>query len=211
MTARKYNKLNETQWAEARTLWESGEPTLNDLADHFGVTTRTLQAHFHKHATVKGAKAPEIAIRVHDAVIEDAIGDLAERQRLGKQARARTVANMRAIESLAMQQIETMRSDPATTVRASATLRALALAAQVIERAQSTTWTALGIERSDQTEELPRIVVECLSDQQIREWRDRSDVDLELHGRLAPSSVPAADDGDPGADAIIFEGQRADE
>lgn len=68
---RTYNRLSPAVWAEIRALWETGEPTLEELALRYSVTTRALQSHFHKNDTKKGAKAMIIAAKVKEAVFAD--------------------------------------------------------------------------------------------------------------------------------------------
>jgi hypothetical protein len=80
--------LTPSQWAEIRALWETGETTLNELSERYGVTTRTLQAHFAKQKAVKGSKAKEIAAAVTEAVSPTASRIVKqELQRAGKRDR----------------------------------------------------------------------------------------------------------------------------
>jgi hypothetical protein len=69
-TKRKYQRLALSTWAKICGEWEIGDVTLAELSDRFGVNTRTLQAHFAKHAVVKGAKAAELASSVKEELFK---------------------------------------------------------------------------------------------------------------------------------------------
>jgi hypothetical protein len=43
---RKYQRLAPSIWAKICAEWETGDVTLPELSDRFGVNTRTLQTHF---------------------------------------------------------------------------------------------------------------------------------------------------------------------
>ena len=58
---RKYARLSPSSWAEVRASWETGEHTLPELSDRYGVSPRAIQVHFAKHDCKKGAKAAEMA------------------------------------------------------------------------------------------------------------------------------------------------------
>lgn len=165
--SRKYTKLAPTTWAEIRALWQTGDPTLEELSVRFGVTTRTLQAHFEKHKTVKGEKAKEIAIAVREAVHAEYLETSDAVIAKAKEARASAFNNAEIIEGLVMAQLSAAQTDPAAAFRASAAIKTLALAAQALERIQCIKTAALGLDRLDMGEELPEIIICDLSEEEI--------------------------------------------
>jgi hypothetical protein len=73
-TKRKYQRLAPSVWAKICGQWEIGDVTLAELSDRFGVNTRTLQAHFAKHAVVKGSKAAQLALAVKEELFLSTAG-----------------------------------------------------------------------------------------------------------------------------------------
>jgi len=56
---RKYIRLSPSTWAELRAYWESGDHTLAELSDRYGVSPRAIQSHLSKLGSEKGSKAAE--------------------------------------------------------------------------------------------------------------------------------------------------------
>src|SRR5215469_14670617 len=121
---RKYSRLTPTAWAEIEAHWQTGEQTLEDLSAQYGVTTRTLQAHFKKHAIVKGEKAKEIAAAAHAAVIAENLDDRQQRERLARDARWKAFAIGEEIETVMAQQVAAIKSDPSLAPRAMTAIKA---------------------------------------------------------------------------------------
>ena len=168
---RAYNRLSPAVWAEIRALWETGEPTLDELASRYSITTRALQSHFHKNGTMKGAEAMIIAAEVKGAVFADSFEDHETKIAKGRETRATDFANASKIESLIMAQVEEAQKDPASAFRASAALKALSVAAQALERTSAMKWRSLGLDRDQETDELPEIHIVNLTEDDIQEIR----------------------------------------
>lgn len=199
---RKYTRLPPTLWAEIRAHWETGEPTLEDLAGRYCVTTRTLQSHFSKHECVKGSKAKEIASAVREAVFVEKFDDHEKRIHKGREARWNAVANAEKIETAIMSQIEQAQKDPASVVRASAMIKMLNLASQGLDRMHALKWEAMGLDRIDETDELPELHIVDLTEEDLENIRaghtTAGEDDL---GEGAPIDEPEEDDSD-----IVLEG-----
>ena len=168
---RTYNRLSPAVWAEIRALWETGESTLEELALRYSVTTRALQSHFHKNDTKKGAKAMIIAAKVKEAVFADSFEDHETKIAKGRENRAADFANASKIESLIMAQVDEAQKDPAAAFRASAVIKTLSLAAQALERTTAMKWRSLGLDRVQDTSELPEIHIVNLTEDDIQELR----------------------------------------
>jgi hypothetical protein len=170
-TTRAYNRLSPAVWAEIRALWETGEPTLDELALRYSITTRALQSHFHKNDTMKGAKAMIIAAEVKEAIFAETFDDREAKIAKGRETRATDFANACKIESLIMAQVDEAQKDPSAAFRASAAIKALALAAQALERTSAMKWRSVGLDRGQDTDELPEIHIVNLTEDDIQEIR----------------------------------------
>jgi hypothetical protein len=184
ITTRAYNRLAPAIWAEICALWETGEPTLDELSARYSITTRALQSHFHKNGTMKGAKAMIIAAEVKEAVFADSFEDRETKIAKGRETRATDFANACKIETLIMVQVEEAQKDPTAAFRASAAIKALALAAQALERTTAMKWRSLGLDRVQDTDELPEIHIVNLTADDIKEMRRSQDAgdDSEFDG-----------------------------
>jgi hypothetical protein len=169
-TKRKYQRLPPSTWATIRAEWEVGDTTLEELATRFGVNTRTLQAHFGKHAVVKGSKAAQLASLVKEELFKlklDGKGDLTQRAR---ETRETAYKNAVTVETLIMAQLELAQKDPSQAFKAAGAVKLLSLAAAGLERLHNLKWTALGMNRDSViSDELPKLIFQDLSEQEIKE------------------------------------------
>jgi hypothetical protein len=140
-TKRKYQRLAPSIWAQICAEWEIGDVTLPELSDRFGVNTRTLQAHFAKHAVVKGSKAAELASAVKEELFKlelDGKDDLTQR---AKETRETAYRNAVTVETLIMAQLELAQKDPSQAFKAAGAVKLLSLAAAGLERLHNLKWT----------------------------------------------------------------------
>jgi hypothetical protein len=70
-----------------------------------------------------------------------------------------------------MAQVHEAQKDPAASCRASGAIKALALAAQALERIHAMKWSALGLDRQEDTDELPGIIIEDLGEEELEQMR----------------------------------------
>jgi hypothetical protein len=105
-----------------------------------------------------------------------------------------------------MAQINEATKSPSAAFQASAAIKAFSLAAQALERLQNMTWRALGLERDEDTRELPIIEIVDLTEADLLKIRDEQQSE-NLDG--SASGVASSDDdlgtGDE-SDEIVMEG-----
>jgi hypothetical protein len=165
---RPYKRLASSVWAEIRALWETGDVTLAELAARFGVTTRTLQAHFLKHGTQKGSKAEELAAAVQAEIFTAMELDRDTRVRLGNEALATAYRNAVVLERLVMAQLERAQDSPGEAYKAATAIKTLSLAAAALERVNGIKRSALGLDTFDPTEdETPVLIIRDLTEEDI--------------------------------------------
>lgn len=206
-TSRKYVRLSPATWAEIRAHWETGEPTLEELSARYDVTTRTLQSHFAKHKTVKGAEAQKMAAAVQQAIFADNLDDRETRVRKGRETRWAAIANAEKIEGLMLAQLEQSSRDPAAAFKAGAMVKMLGIAAQCLQRTHDMKWKALGLDRAKDTDELPEIHIIDISGEEARRMAAaQRDGDDDTDWACGPS-VSSSDQGTSTEDdEIVIEG-----
>lgn len=167
-TKRKYVRIDQSTWAEIEGLWEIGDTTLLDLEARYGVSRRTLQSHFAKRGTVKGAQAAQLATAVKQQVFSQNLVDEDLMLTRAKETREAAYENARVVENLIMGQLAAAQQDPSQALRAASALKALSLAAAGLERLHSLKWRALGLDRgSALSDELPTLIFEDLTAAEI--------------------------------------------
>ena len=204
-TKRNYVRSSPATWAEIRALWETGEPTLAELSDRYGVATPTLQVHFEKHGTVKGSKAREIAAAVKEEVFGELLDDKDVKVQRAKETRESAYRNAVTVEHLVMAQLQEAQKDPASAFKAAAAIKSLSLAAAALERLHGLKRTALGLDHDsvlpdELPDELPEIILREYTQEEIEQIRAEQNADGEA------LDVAEDDERDEEADEIIVEG-----
>jgi arsenate reductase-like glutaredoxin family protein len=176
---------------------------LAELSDRYGVSTRTLQAHFEKHGTVKGSKAREIAAAVKEEVFGEMLDDPDLKLKRAKETREAAYRNAVVVENLVMAQLHDAQKDPATAYKAAAAIKTLSLAAATLERTHTLKWSALGLDRdSALSDELPVLILQDLTKKEIEQMRasqTEDDVALDLGVDSKAAEQPddiVSEDGD---------------
>jgi hypothetical protein len=212
-TKRKYQRLPPSTWAEICAEWEIGDVTLDELSDRFGVNTRTLQAHFSKHAVVKGSKAAQLASSVKEELFKLELNGKDDLTRRARETREAAYKNAVTVETLIMAQLELAQKDPSQAFRAAGAVKLLSLAAAGLERLHSLKWSSLGLDRdAGISNDMPVLIFRDLSDQEIKaiqqgDTGSEDDVDEELVQNDAPDLgvAPTSNSWDEEQDDVIVE------
>jgi hypothetical protein len=165
---RKYRRLSESAWAEARALWEVGYSSLEELSARFGISKRALQFHFAKHGLSKGSKSRALAAAVETEVFRAELTDKEVLVERAKDIKERTYANAQIIENLVMAQLEQAQKDPSQAHKAGSAMKTLSLAASTLERLHQLKKTATGLDKDpDIGKELPVLTFRDLSKEDL--------------------------------------------
>jgi hypothetical protein len=203
---RKYRRLSESEWAEARALWEVGDSSLEELSAHFGVSKRTLQFHFSKHGLAKGSKARELTAAVEKEVFRRELTDKDLLVEWARDIKERTYANAQVIENLVMAQLDLAQKDPSQAYKASSAMKILSLAASTLERTHQLKKTALGLDKDPAiAEELPVLIFRDLSKEDLEKiqaghdekWGDDDVIEGPEHERASdPDDDPEGEENE---------------
>lgn len=175
MTTEKKTLPKPKQWAEMEALWALGEITRDEIAKKLDVTPTAVTMHMKKVGVVRGSKAEEHRKRITEEVTEAAVSDAtihAQRIKETKDAHYQMSSNL---AKLAYAEILTARSSGSPLSVATSNLKALDAAATVIAKMRIERWAVLGLDRPDavDTNELPSLVIEELTADQIEDLRNR--------------------------------------
>lgn len=196
-TKRKYTRLDSSKWAEIEALWETGDETLQDLEERFGVSRRALQSHFSKHGTIKGGKAEEMAAAVKDKIFSETLSDTDETTARAKATREAAYKNAVIVEELIMAQLSAAQKDPSQALKAASALKALSLAAAGLERIHALKWKALGLDKNSiQSDELPVLVIQDLTAEEIKAMQEGHQEEDDDDGQLEASEDDQQEEDD---------------
>lgn len=175
MTTEKKPLPKPKQWAEAEALWALGAATRDELAKKLDVTPTAVTMHMKKVGAVRGAKAEEQRKRISDVVTEAAVSDATVHAQRIKETKESHYKMAAALANMAFGEILNAKQEKAPLAVATSNLKALDSAITVLAKARIERWAVLGLDRPDSvdTNELPSLVIEELTADQIEELRNR--------------------------------------
>lgn len=97
--------LTKTQWAEAKTMWASGNYTLTEIAERFNVTPVALHRRFKRHGIEKGQDKQAQDEAVRKSAIEKNAAAIAEVARTGIDAALLMTRSAKTIAQLIVQEM----------------------------------------------------------------------------------------------------------
>lgn len=209
-TIRSSKRMTPAQWAEAESLWESGQVTLADLAKKFNKAEETFSRYFKGKGLKKGAKAAEHAEKVKEKVA-DAIADdatvLAQRIRETKEEHYQMA---RAIGKLTWREVLKAQSG-GSIAESTPEFKSLKEAMTVLKLVREERWAVLGLDNPDTENDanLPELVIQELTAEQIEEMQREQEADLGLQSlNIDEGSAISDDEGDDDYDddGVVEEG-----
>jgi hypothetical protein len=216
-TKRRYTRLSPSKWAEIEALWQVGDLTLAELADAHSVAPRTIQDRMAKHGIIKGSKGAEFAEAVRERIVTLELGDEELTAKRARDVRESAYENAQQIEQLVMAQIALAQKEPAQILRVASALKGLSLAAGTLERLHSLKYRAMGLDRHVDERELPKLIIDCYTDDEIADIRAQQGDEKDLVGaELVDDAASGAGLGPelrsrPEADDVVMLGFDSDE
>lgn len=192
--------MKPKEWAEAETLWESGNITLKELAERFGMVEETFSRHFARIGIKKGSKAALASEKVREEVSKSMLDDatvLSNRIRETKEEHYKLSSLM---VKLASNEILQAKRDGMPYETKINNIKALDLAMNVIKKGREERWAVLGLDDPDNVNEndLPELFISEMTAAQIEEMQKRQEQATqefldEVEGVLGGSDILSTD------------------
>ncbi len=170
---RRYPTMKE--WAKAEALWATGDVTLEELAGIVGVSMTSISLHMKKKGITKGERAKDISKKVAERVAEDAIADVALHTQRIRETKDEHYRMAQRIAALTWNEIVTAKQSRTPFAAITPNLKSLETAMNILQKAQSSRWTVLGLDRPDMVDadQIPELVISELTADEIQQLRDR--------------------------------------
>lgn len=163
-------RMTPAQWAEARAMWATGEFTLDEIAEKYGVARETLSRRFAKDGVKKGQSA--IDKKVEAEIIEKATKNVDKWAERSEQARESYFKSLEMLHKLTVATIGKAHQDK-KLFSAQADLKAIQMAAIAIDKIRSNQWSVLGLDKQGiEDEEIPELLVRSLTPDEVAKIRE---------------------------------------
>ena len=180
--------MTPRQWAEAKTLYESGEMGAQALAARYGKDLSTIVKHFRKHNIKAGTSKKEIGALVEEEVKKRMAIDATVLAVRIKETKEEHYKMATAIGKLVFKEIVEAKNDGHAISTRVNNLKALDVAMTTLKKAREERYAVLGLDRDDfvASEDLPELVISELTAEQIEKMR-ATDLDADDAVALADS------------------------
>lgn len=162
-------RMTPAQWAEARAMWATGEFTLEQIAEKFGVARETLSRRFNKDGVKKGQSA--IDKKVEAEIIEKAAKNVDKWAERSEQARESYFKSLEMLHKLTVATLGKAHQEK-KLFSAQADLKAIQLAAITLDKVRSNQWAVLGLDKEGaEDDEIPELLVRSLTPDEVARIR----------------------------------------
>lgn len=163
-------RMTQELWAEATAMRASGEYTLSELSEKFGVTIETLSRRFKRDNVKKGEDS--VASLIKRSVVDSAATRAKERAERAENRRNDFDGYANAIAKLVVKTVATCSKEgkPFSTIEGD--IKALQRAADAINKSFATVSKALQLDIVEgEEDDIPKLLVGQLTEEQVRQYR----------------------------------------
>lgn len=174
-------KLTDEQWAEARTLCETGVMRGSEIARKFGVTASAVSQHFTANGVTFGSKRASLAAAVTAAtagkIAETVAPFAAKRVERIEETKSQHYQYSAWIAQETMRLIAEAKKGGHAISTVANDIKTLRFAAATLATTRLERYTVLEADKHTDVDELPSIEIIDLTDQQIKALRDAALMD----------------------------------
>lgn len=205
--------LKPSQEAEMEAFWESGEFTLNELAERYGRDPTSISRHMSLKGIIKGSRAEEYSRIVREKVAEELSGPPSETARQIKQMKEDNLKYTSAIAKLTWAEMAKAQQQGLPFLSIRPNLMALKEAASIFSMLRVENWALLGVvefEQRNDVGEIPELLISELTNEDVEKMRmDQQRLNRMTKG-LSEVDVDAIDESEvsePAEDEVVVEGE----
>lgn len=174
-------KLSVKEWTEIEELWASGEVTLAELAEKFGMNASYLSQALAKRGIEKGSKADLYKEKYVEAIEEELVSDAAMNIRRIKETKDEHYQYSRTIAKLIYARVAQAVRDAVPVSTAKDDILTLKNAMSALQLARVDRWAITGLDKEpDAGDEIPVLPIEEFTDEEIKQLQQQQDAELGL-------------------------------
>lgn len=196
MTTEKKPNPTAKEWAQAEALWALGETTRDEIAKKLDVSPTAVTLHMRKVGVERGSKADEHRKKVAEHVADAATIDSAVYAQRIKETKDEHYMMSKTLARMTWEEVANCKKTGNPLSVASSNLKAIESAINILSKARQERWAILGLDRPDavDTNELPALVIEELTANQIEDLRNRdfNSFEEEAAGEVVQETQPTA-------------------
>lgn len=193
-------KLSKREWAELEAKYKTGDYTAKELAHAYGVSAGTVTAYLHKNRIKKGEDANKLVEEARKAVADDEAKVASETYKKIQETKEEHYRYAKAVAGLTYNLIATAVREKQSFGAINDDLKSMKEASTIFAQTQKARWDILGVDKfEDLEEDLPILMVEDFTDQEIKEIQRRQSHTMfsdDVDEKIAEAAEKALEDLD---------------
>ncbi|EJL8716159.1 hypothetical protein N7I40_004108 [Vibrio parahaemolyticus] len=165
-------RMSAKDWIKAEAMYESGDYSLEQIAEQFGVHKITVQRHMKSKGIEKGAAAKRIKEKVEKRLEEAAEAEIDVTTQRIQEVKERHYTLNTTIDKKITREIIEAEKDGRPISTAHANIKTLKLAAETLRITRGNEYDILGVTDEPGDDDLPTLEVREMLEDEIAEIRD---------------------------------------
>ncbi len=182
----KSKRLNGREYARAKTMYQSGEYSLQEISNEVGVSASALAKRFKRDGVTKGSDATRVSAAVKRAIEKTSAAQAEELAQAAHDLKMQALKAIRLFNHKAYNDVATSIRDNKPLAEKLNDLKALETASKVIGANYSTGARILGLDKEiDIGDQLPELQIQIMTENDVQELRERQErEELEAESEL---------------------------
>ena len=178
---KKGKQLSAKEWAQIEELWASGEVTLEQLAEEFGMNASYLSTALAKRGVEKGSKAELYREQIQDKVQEEMLSEAAKNLERIHESKDEHYRYARTLARLVFTRIAKAVQEKTPIADAKDDIITLKNAMGALESARASRWAITGLDKEpDAGDEIPVLPIEEFTEEELKEIQRKQDEEFGL-------------------------------
>lgn len=183
MTTELKRRLTPKEWAKAEAMYESGEFTLDQIAEEFNVHTITVQRRMKSRGIEKGSRADAVKRRMNEKMNKEIDEDAEILKQRIKETKEEHYRLNKAIDGRITREIVMADQDGRHLATSINNVKTLKLIAETLKITRESRYTILGIDvENGANDELPTLEVREMWEEEIEAIRNQQDAQAKEMG-----------------------------
>lgn len=167
-------RLTPREYATAKTMWQSGDYALSEIAEKVGVSAAALSRRFKRDGVKRGSYADKTAAAVQKSIERTAAAQAEELAAYAHDLKTNALKAIDLFNKKAYSDVARAIKDNKPVGERLTDLKALEVASKIIASNYATGANILGLDRElDETEQLSELRIKLMTEDDVKELREQ--------------------------------------
>lgn len=167
-------RLTPREYARAKSMWQSGEYSLAEIADAVGVSATALSRRFKRDSIEKGATANKVSAAVQKAIERTSAAQAEEMAVVAHDLKMQALKAIKLFNQKAYADVAKSIQDKTPLAERLSDLKALNEATKIVAQNYATGAKILGLDQElNEAEDLPELQIHLMTENDVADLREQ--------------------------------------